>query len=125
MKNLIDQLNESLGVNNPVNEANHKTSSNDKDVRWPLTPAQDYMGEFGVIIGNVWNINHKNQRIEALNLIKSLGLHVENDIDDILGMGDDFVDDQWNNGYNFVYFLGIDGSVNAYVFDSVGVEVIK
>lgn len=125
MKNLIDQLNESLGVNNQVNEANHKISSNDKDVCWPLTPAQNYMGEFGVIIGGTWSINNRGEMNKARTMIKALGLNIEYDIDDITRYGDNYTI-LWENGYAFVYFFStISKEVNAYVFGGDGVEVIK
>ena len=127
MKNLIDQLNESLGIDNPVNEANYKTSSNDKDVCWPLTPAQDYMGEFGVIIGGAWSINNRGEMNKAHTMIKALGLNIKYDIDDITGYGDNMtMETLWENGHAFVYFFStISKEVSAYVLGNDGVEVIK
>lgn len=127
MENLREHLTEALGRSTQtINEGNYKSSVNPKDIHWPLTPGVDYEGSFGVIIGEAWNINKRNPRTQAENLIASMGLDIENDVEDVIGT-DEYSRDQWENGGDFVYFYAPMFGVNAYVFDNdgTGVRVIK
>jgi len=126
MENLLEHLEGALGATKIINEGSYKSSVNPKDIHWPLTPGIDYEGQFGVIIGEAWNINKLNKKVQAENLIASMGLNIENDLDDIIGY-DEYSNDQWENGGDFVYFYAPMFGVSAFVFDNdgTGVRVIK
>ena len=64
---------------------------------------------------------------KARTLIKSLGLKIENDIDDLTGYGDNInMETAWNGGKNFAYFYSpLVDEVNAYIFNDTGVMVLK
>lgn len=119
MKSLFEYINEGM--------TNRRISTDPKDVVSTVTPALDYIGETGVIIGGLWNINKRSDMNKARTLIKSLGLKIENDIDDLTGYGDNInMETAWTGGKNFAYFYSpLVDEVNAYIFNDTGVMVLK
>lgn len=119
MKTLISYLTEGM--------SNRKISIDPKDVINPLTPAVDYQGEIGIIIGGTWSIKNRADRNNARTLIKALGLDITMDIDELTGYGDNTnMEVAWTGGKPFVYFYSpLVNEVNAFVFRDDGVMVLK
>lgn len=119
MKELKEMLTEST-----VNEAKVNLSSDIKDFKAVVMPGKTEMGDVGVIIGEPFTAKDKAGRKDAESLVRTLGLKMGNDFDDII---DDYERYGDVDGSIFCYFMTTDDAltVDCYSFGDGGVYIIK